>query len=118
MPFNPTLPAAGSEISSAELRDQFNALNDRIDALPSPAEGDPLFESSEAALFVAGDKAKLDGALQSSCLKGAGFGDAAANAIFYPAGTMNGKPRYVSPTGYFLVWSPSRLQWQISAEDG
>jgi hypothetical protein len=30
MPFDPTLPATGSEITSAELRSQFNALNDRL----------------------------------------------------------------------------------------
>ncbi len=33
MPFDPTLPANGSQIVSAELRDQFNALNERIETL-------------------------------------------------------------------------------------
>jgi hypothetical protein len=35
MPFDPTLPANGSLISSAELRDQFNALNDALTAIIS-----------------------------------------------------------------------------------
>jgi hypothetical protein len=34
MPFDPTLPAASTQISSAELRAQFNGLKDLIDALP------------------------------------------------------------------------------------
>jgi hypothetical protein len=38
MPFDPTLPADHAEILSPELRAQFNALNDKIDALP---EGPP-----------------------------------------------------------------------------
>jgi hypothetical protein len=34
MPFDPTLPANGTDIISAELRGQFNGLNDKIDAIP------------------------------------------------------------------------------------
>ena len=30
MPFDPTIPATGSPIVSAELRNQFNALNDQL----------------------------------------------------------------------------------------
>ncbi len=33
MAFDPTLPKANSPIASAELRDQFNALNDRLSGL-------------------------------------------------------------------------------------
>ena len=62
MPFDPTLPATNSEIKSAELRNQFTGLKDLIDAIPpAPPETDPVFAASEAALFAAGDKAKLDG---------------------------------------------------------
>ena len=32
MPFNPTLPLAGLQVNSADLRDQFNGLKDLIDA--------------------------------------------------------------------------------------
>jgi hypothetical protein len=35
MPFDPTLPATNSPIVSAELRNQFNALKELIDAKPS-----------------------------------------------------------------------------------
>src|SRR6266850_1090470 len=56
--FDPNLPLANSEMRSAEMRDQFNGLRDLI--VP---ETDPVFAASEAALLVAGDKAKIDGAL-------------------------------------------------------
>ena len=36
MPFDPTLPVTGSAITSAELRNQFTGLDDKIDALPAP----------------------------------------------------------------------------------
>src|SRR5882672_7081248 len=63
MPFNPTLPITGSEIHSAELRNQFNGLKDLIDAIPAvPPETDPVFAASEAALLLPGDKVKLDAA--------------------------------------------------------
>ena len=39
MPFDPTKPVASSLISSAELRDQFNALKALIDAQPVVAYG-------------------------------------------------------------------------------
>jgi hypothetical protein len=35
MPFDPNLPAPGSPNSSAEMRDQLNALKDLIDAVPT-----------------------------------------------------------------------------------
>jgi hypothetical protein len=35
MPFDPTLPASGSPLSSAEMRNQLNALKALIDDLQS-----------------------------------------------------------------------------------
>lgn len=67
MPFDPTIPAPGSEIRSAELRNQFNSLKALIDVVTPPgpgAEADPVFAASEAAQLIPGDKAKLDSALQ------------------------------------------------------
>ena len=65
MAFNPNLTATDSELKSAEMREQFNGLKDLIDAIPAPPpETDPVFAASEAALLVAGDKAKLDAAVQ------------------------------------------------------
>jgi hypothetical protein len=62
MPFDPSLPATDSEMRSDEMRHQFTGLKDLIDAIPpAPPETDPVFAASEAHLFVAGDKAKLDG---------------------------------------------------------
>src|SRR5438132_1369131 len=40
MPFNPTLPATNSEMSSAEMRDQFNGLKTLIDEnIPTTEKG-------------------------------------------------------------------------------
>ena len=39
MPFDPSKPAASSPLSSAEMRDQFNALKALIDAVPSGPPG-------------------------------------------------------------------------------
>ncbi len=39
MPFDPALPLHGSEIESAELRDQFNGLKTLIDAVPAGPAG-------------------------------------------------------------------------------
>ena len=41
MAFDPTLPAAHSEITAPELRAQFNALNDKIGAVPAGPAGPP-----------------------------------------------------------------------------
>ncbi|MCG3149831.1 MAG: hypothetical protein PCFJNLEI_03296 [Verrucomicrobiae bacterium] len=66
MPFDPLLPVDHSELSSAEMRNQFTGLKDLIDNLPGPTpETDPVFAASEAAQFVPGDKARLDAALTS-----------------------------------------------------
>jgi hypothetical protein len=35
MPFDPTLPAPNTAVTSAELRSQFNGLKDLIDAVPA-----------------------------------------------------------------------------------
>ena len=39
MPFDPNFPPHNSEMISAEYRDQFNALNDKIDAVPAGPPG-------------------------------------------------------------------------------
>lgn len=44
MPFDPNLPVNGAAVLAAELRGQFNGLNDRIDAIPAGPpgpQGDP-----------------------------------------------------------------------------
>jgi hypothetical protein len=58
--FNPNEPQNGEVVDADVLRNQFNALHDEATA----PETDPVFAASEAAQFVAGDKAKLDSALQ------------------------------------------------------
>ena len=39
MPFDPTLPKAGTKLRSGEIRANFIALNDRIDAIPAGPPG-------------------------------------------------------------------------------
>ena len=86
--FNPNEPQNGETVDADVLRNQLNALNNKIDAVPAgplgpqgvpgadgpagpqgPAGGtnpetDPVFLASEAAQLVPGDKAKIDNALQ------------------------------------------------------
>jgi hypothetical protein len=45
MPFDPTLPAASSQISSAELRSQLNGLKSLIDVLPTSGDVDDEIKS-------------------------------------------------------------------------
>ncbi len=39
--FDPEVPRPKSKVRSAELRDNFNALNDKIEAIPDPQQGPP-----------------------------------------------------------------------------
>jgi len=65
MPFDHNLPRNNTPADAGEMRNQLNGLKTLIDAIPAPpAETDPVFAASEAALLEPGDKAKLDGALQ------------------------------------------------------
>ena len=82
MAFDSSKPVDGTRIVAAELRNQLNALNEKIDAIPAGPPGpqgpqgpqgepggtnpetDPVFNASEAAQLVPGDKNKLDSALQ------------------------------------------------------
>ena len=55
MPFDPTKPAFGSPDSSAEMRAQLNALNDKIDAIPAGPpgpQGDPGAEGPQGPPFA------------------------------------------------------------------
>jgi len=51
MPFDPTLPAANSQISSAELRGQLTSLKSLIDALPTSTDVTLAIEADSAALI-------------------------------------------------------------------
>ena len=63
--FDPTEPKNGEVVDADLLRNQLNALKALIDAVPVPAaETDPVFNASEAAQLVTGDKSKLDNAVQ------------------------------------------------------
>jgi len=58
MPFNPNEPQNGETVDADVLRNQFNALNDEIDAGPGPVSVTaPVSSASEAANLVPGDKA-------------------------------------------------------------
>ena len=92
--FDPNVPQPFQLFDADPIREQLNALNDKIDAIPAGPPGpqgpqgdqgpkgdtgpqgpqgdpggtnpetDPVFTASEAAQLVPGDKAKLDSALQ------------------------------------------------------
>ena len=51
MPFDPTLPAPNSQISSAELRGQLTSLKSLIDALPTSTDVTLAIEADSAALI-------------------------------------------------------------------
>jgi hypothetical protein len=59
MPFDPTKPAANSPLSSAEMRDQLNALKGLIDAVPAGPPGPagpqgPVFASVQIGSVTTG----------------------------------------------------------------
>jgi len=63
--FDTNEPQASETMDADVIRDQLNALKALIDAVPVPAaETDPVFQASEAAQLVPGDKSKLDNSLQ------------------------------------------------------
>ena len=80
--FDPNVPQPGDKLDADVVRNQLNALNEKIDAVPAGPPGpqgpqgpqgppggtnpetDPVFQASEAAQLVPGDKAKIDNALQ------------------------------------------------------
>ena len=49
MPFDPTLPVDHSPIVAAELRNQFNGLNDSLLALPSMSDINDVIQANLAA---------------------------------------------------------------------
>jgi hypothetical protein len=51
MPFDPTLPAVNSQISSAELRGQLTSLKSLIAALPTSTDVTLAIETDSAALI-------------------------------------------------------------------
>ena len=80
--FDPNVPQPGDKLDADVVRNQLNALNEKIDAIPAGPPGpqgpqgpqgppggtnpetDPVFNASEAAQLVPGDKNKLDSAVQ------------------------------------------------------
>ena len=79
MSFDPTIPVTDSDMKSAEMRDQFNALNDLITALAARVT-----------------------ALENPPLTSTGFGEPGANGLLTPTGMTNGYPEYSIAGGYII----------------
>ena len=79
MPFLPNEPQNGETVDADLLRENFAAVHEEATA----PETDPVFAASEAALFVPGDKAKLDAG-------GAGFNPNAAGELYSCFGIFDG----------------------------
>ena len=86
MPFDSTKPGNGSLISSSELREQFNALNDLITGLQSQVT------TLDARVT----------ALENPPLTAAGFGEPGANGVLTQTGMTNGYPEYSIAGGYII----------------
>ena len=93
MPYNPNEPQNGETINADPIRGQFNALNDRITALPvSQPESDPVVGAVTGIV-------KADGAGHIAAANiGAGPGNAGVNSALVTEILVPGsRPRWCHP---------------------
>ena len=109
MPFDPALPASGTKIKSAELRNQLNALNDHSTYIEA------LVVAQAATIAnletqIAGILARIV-ALENPPLASSGFGEAGANGKLTIIGMFAGKPMYQAAGGWYFCWNPDGGMW-------
>ena len=100
--FNPAEPQNLEVTDGDFLRNQFNALNDKIDA---------------QAVIIGSLTARIAALEPRNSYEAVGFGDPNACGTYTVAGMYNGKPIYVNVvSGYALIWNLTGM-WQIATAD-
>ena len=95
MPFDPSFPPLNANMMATSFRDQFNALNDKIDAQAT------LIGSLTARLTA------LEPRLAT------GFGDPRANGQYEKVGTWNGWNLYLNTVSGFCLCHDGMSAWVI-----
>jgi hypothetical protein len=93
MPFNPTLPAHNSEVTSAELREQFNGLKTLIDDLTVRVAA---LENPPATLTASG------------------FGIPEVNGALVDQGMFGAEHYYKTAGDYYFIFSPGDNLWVVT----
>ena len=93
--FDPTFPAPHADAASEPFRNQFNALNDKIDAQAATI----------AALIL-----RIE-ALENPSHEAFGFGEAGACGKLTVIGTFAGKPMYQAAGGWYYCWNEAGGMW-------
>ena len=106
MPFDPTLPVTDTDIKSAELRGQFNALNDRDNALaaqiaavpagPQGIQGIPGTDGGQGPQGIQGPPGPVPPGLTQNVTFGDGTG--ARYVLHIVNGVITGVTPFVPPT--------------------
>jgi hypothetical protein len=102
MPFDPTYPVNDSQLTSAGMRAQFNALNDLITG------------QTQSLASLTARVAALEG---PTTLTATGFGDARANGVLTQMGMFAGKPYFQIAGGWWAYWNVMLTSWEIGATD-
>ena len=89
MPFDPTLPLNGSNLTATEIRNQLNALNDLITDLTARVT-----------------------ALEPPSHTATGFGDAGANGLYQQADLWYGRPLYLNAVSGYCLAHDGIGQWK------
>jgi len=123
MPFDPNVPQPDQDLDANVVRDQFNALNDKIDAQAVTITGlvatvDGLNATvADITAQIASILARLD-ALENppvASYTASGFGDARANGSLVQVDTFNGQPLYECDGGTFYVFDT--VVWTVQPTD-
>jgi hypothetical protein len=93
--FNPNEPQNGDDLDAVPVRDNFNALNDRDNALEA------LIASLTARVAL----------LENPPLASSGFGEAGACGLLTVIGTFAGKPMYQAAGGWYFCWNDAGGMW-------
>ena len=115
--FNPNEPQNGETVDADLLRNQLNALNNKIDAIPAPvAESDPIV-GAVTGLVKADGAGHISAAIAGTDyiapagLIATGFGDARFNGTYIITGTWNTRPLFTNENGMVIFWAEWTPAW-------